>query len=238
MLRHYITTSHQASAPQTPDSTSDMLVQQMGDLLDEETDVDNNDLDITTDADLALLLQEQLQPQVATHEIMDHTTDKTVDDSVFQMEVDPAALHFMDLPSYSTPLSLNDNVMAYLHDSILLTAPTSIYHIAKGDYLALWPDATALHFMSRHCVCYNESFAFDEAASHMSLHWHHITLLPRDAYVECTEKFMSNFQILPWFQNIPRYQAILHQILIIRLLAELWSNGPGRCRDAGDLANC
>ena len=46
---------------------------------------------------------------------------------------------------------------------------------------------------------------------------------------------MQNFRILPWFQNIPCYQAILHQILLVRLLVELWSNGPGRHRDVGDL---
>ena len=69
----------------------------------------------------------------------------------------------MDLPSYSTSLSLNDNVMDYLHDSILITAPTAIYHIAKGDYLALWQDATALHFMSGNCVCCNVGFNFDDA---------------------------------------------------------------------------
>ena len=54
-------------------------------------------------------------------------------------------------------------------------------------------------------------------------------MLPRQAYTECAKKFMQNFCILPWYsKNTPSYQAILHQILLVRLLVELWSNGPGR----------
>ena len=235
MLRHYIITSNQAIAPVTPDPTADLLVKQMGDLLDADTDMDNDDMDATTDADLAMLLQEQLPSQEESSRSRTDIATQVVADSAVSTDIDPAALHFMDLPSYCTPLRLNDNVMDYLHDSTLLNVPTAIYHIAKGDYLALWHDAAALHFMSRNCVCCNESFSFDEAASHLSLHWSHITMLPRQAYTECAEKFMQNFRVLPWFQNIPCYQAILHQVLLIRLLVELWSNGPGRCRDVGNL---
>ena len=235
MLRHYVITSNQAIAPLTPDPTADMLVTQMGDLLDADTDIDNDDMDVTTDADLALLLQEQMTSQEASTRSRTDTTTQVVADSDVSPDIDPAALPFMDLPSYSTSLRLNDNVMDYLHDSTLLNVPTAIYHIAKGDYLALWHDVAALHFMSRNCVCCNESFSFDEAASHISMHWSHITMLPSQAYTECAEKFMQNFRILPWFQNIPCYQAILHQILLVRLLVELWSNGPGRHRDVGDL---
>ena len=235
MLRHYVITSNKAITPLTPDPTADMLVTQMGDLLDAETDMDPADMDITTDADLALLLQEQLPSQEASTRSPINTTAQLVADSAVSPDLDPAALLFMDLPSYSTSLKLNDNVMDYLHDSTLLNVPTAIYHIAKGDYLALWQDVAALHFMSRNCVCCNESFSFDEAASHVSMHWSHITMLPKQEYNACAEKFMQNFRILPWFQDISCYQAVLHQILLVRLLVELWSNGPGRHRDVGDL---
>ena len=235
MLRHYVITSNQATAPLTPDPTADMLVTQMGDLLDADTDMDNDDMDVTTDADLALLLQEQITSQEASTRSRTDTTTQVVADSDVTPAIDPAALSFMDLPSYSTPLRLNDNVMDYLHDSMLLNVPTAIYHIAKGDYLALWHDVAALHFMSRNCVCCNASFSFDEATSHASMHWSQITMLPRQAYTECAKQFMQNFCILPWYQNTPSHQAILHQILLVRLLVELWSNGPGRHRDVGDL---
>eukprot|EP00434_Breviolum_minutum_P009332 symbB.v1.2.008225.t1/scaffold497.1/size195672/7 len=235
MLRHYVITSNQATAPLTPDPTADMLVTQMGDLLDADTDMDNDDIDVTTDADLALLLQEQMTSQEASTRSRTDTTTQVVADSDVSPDIDPAALPFMDLPSYSTCLRLNDNVMDYLHDSTLLNVPTAIYHIAKGDYLALWQDVAALHFMSRNCVCCNASFSFDEATSHASMHWSQITMLPRQAYTECAKQFMQNFCILPWYQNTPSHQAILHQILLVRLLVELWSNGPGRHRDVGDL---
>ena len=111
-----------------------------------------------------------------------------------------------------------------------------MYHVANGDYLALWQDAAALHFMSHYCVCCDEHFEFDEAAQHISQHWSHITQLPACAYDECADKFMANFRVLPWFQNIPCYQAILHQVLLTRLLVELWTDGAARFRDAGHLA--
>ena len=60
-------------------------------------------------------------------------------------------------------------------------------------------------------------------------------LLPKFAYSERATRFMENFRSLPWFQDIPCYQAVLHQVLIIRLLVELWHDGPSRCRDASDL---
>ena len=74
MLRHYIITSNQAIAPVTPDPTADLLVKQMGDLLDADTDMDNDDMDATTDADLAMLLQEQLPSQEeSSRSRTDHT---------------------------------------------------------------------------------------------------------------------------------------------------------------------
>ena len=141
----------------------------------------------------------------------------------------------LDLPSYSYSLTIHDSGIEYFHDSFITGSPTALYHVAKGDYLTLWKDVEALHFMSRYCVCCDERFDFDTDSSHMRQHWTEITLLPKFAYPECADKFMSNFRSLPWFQDIPCYQAVLHQVLIIRLLVELWHDGPRRCRDAGDL---
>ena len=238
MMRHYIITSNQVIPPMTPEPTATQLVPYLDGLLDEDTDMNPDPMEDTSDADLALLLQETVCQQDDLMEYPALSSDDIVETSGHAKEtsIDPAALMFMDLPSYSTSLTLNDNVMDYLHESILTNAPTAIYHIAKGDYLALWQDATALHFMSRNCVCCNVGISFDDAASHMSLHWHDITLLPQSAYHECADKFMRNFTVLPWFQSSPCYQAIVHQILIVRLLVEVWSNGPGRCRDASNLA--
>ena len=155
-------------------------------------------------------------------------------------EVDIEALPFMDMPTYSQDVPLGSAVLAYTHSSFLIAAPRAIDHIAKGDYLALWKDLDALHFMSRQCVCCGCTFTFDGASKHLATHWGDITNLPDGAYPLCAEQFLANFLSLPWFQDIPCHRAVLHQVLILRLLIDLWnpSNGDGRLGDAGYLEEC
>ena len=63
-----------------------------------------------------------------------------------------------------------------------------------------------------------------------------LDLLPDENLRTCFQQTLFKFLIqLPWFQNTPCYRAVLHQILVIRLLVDLWHHGPPRCTDVGDL---
>lgn len=136
--------------------------------------------------------------------------------------VDLEALPFMDMPSYSHDITLNKAVLAFTHSSFLINSPGAIDHIARCDYLALWKDPDALHFMSRRCVCSGVHFKFDAAPKHTAEHW---CDLPDGASLDCASRFIANFLELPWFQNTSCYRAILHPVLFLRLLIELWRDG-------------
>ena len=201
--------------------------------------------DTVEDDSLALLLQQafdqdpyQLDDPVATFAWSDTLNQTVVTTSDGMFAIDTEALPFMDMPSYCRDIPLNNAVLAFTHSSFLTSTPRTIDHVAKGDYLAIWKDVDALYFMSRRCVCCGTSFTFDLAAKHIASHWGEITNLPDGIYPDCASQFFANFLALPWFQNIPCYRAVLHQILLLRLLIELWEDGSLGCANASDVEEC
>eukprot|EP00434_Breviolum_minutum_P045240 symbB.v1.2.040512.t1/scaffold7289.1/size12111/1 len=194
------------------------------------------------DDSLALLLQQafeqdpyKLDDPVAAFAWSDTLYQTVVKTSEGMFAIDTAALPFMDMPSYSREIPLNNAVLAFTHSSFLTSAPRTLDHVAKGDYLAIWKDVDALYFMSRRCVCCGASFTFELAAKHTASHWGDITNLPDGIYPDCASHFFANFLALPWFQNTPCYRAVLHQTLLLRLLIGLWEDGSLGCGDASNV---
>ena len=198
--------------------------------------------DTMEDDSLALLLQQafeqdpyKLDDPVAAFAWSDTLNQTVVKTSDGMFAIDTAALPFMDMPSYSRDIPLNNAVLAFTHSSFLTSTPRTLDHVAKGDYLAIWKDVDALYFMSRRCVCCGASFTFELAAKHTASHWGDITNLPDGIYPDCASHFFANFLALPWFQNTPCYRAVLHQTLLLRLLIELWEDGSLGCGDASNV---
>ena len=234
MMRHYVHTQNQGIAPLTPDPTADITLQTLGALCDESDDETASGL---KSASLTGEVMDTSEFDALTDDLLRTRLKETmVRSSETRPDIDPLALNFMSLPSYSQPLSMHDAVYSYLNSDFIVAHPTAVYHIAKGDYLALWRDLDALYFMSRFCVCCDRHFdEFADVSQHMKDHWMFITQLPEEFYQRCANTFFRNFIQLPWFQNIACYRAVLHQILVLRLIFELWANGSPRPRNDGDL---
>ena len=197
------------------------------------------------DDSLAIMLQQAFdqEPPTSTDPVAAFAWSDSLNQTVVKTlegmhAIDLEALSFMDMPSYSRDIPLNNAVLAFTHSSFLISTPRTLDHVAKGDYLALWKDLDALHFMSRRCVCCGASFSFESASKHIANHWGDITNLPDGVYPDCASKFFANFLALPWFQNTPCYRAVLHQVLILRLLIDLWEDGTFGCGNAGDVEEC
>ena len=238
MMRHYVHTQNHGIAPLTPDPTAEITLAALGTLCevtDDETTSGRRSASLHGDA------MEVTDLDNLSDDLFRSRLEQTlVRPSDFKPTIDPLALNFMSLPSYSQPLAMHDDVFSFLHLGFITDHPTAVYHVAKGDYLALWRDLDALYFMSRFCVCCDRHFnTFEAVGQHMKDHWMFITLLPEDHYMQCAHSFFQNFLQLPWFQNTDCHRAILHQVLILRLLFELWHHGASRRpRNVGNLESC
>ena len=234
MMRHYVHTQNLGTAPLTPDPTADLTLQTLGALCDESDGETNSGLQSASLVCEAMEISEL--DNLQDEQLRVRLLQTMVRPSEAPPAIDPLALNFLSLPSYSQPLIIHDDVISFVNSSFIIDHPTAVHHVAKGDYLALWRDLNALYFMSRFCVCCDRHFfRFEDVEQHMKEHWMFITQLPADYYQQCANDFFQNFIQLPWFQNTACYRAVLHQILVLRLIFELWANGSPRPRNDGNM---
>ena len=215
LLRRY----HQLTTPETTADDTPIDMPEMDrstQLWDAET-TDPND-DLSNDV-LAQILRDNL---VATS------------DSTPQPEAPLHGLHdpnlwpFNELPTISRKLSVGDLVMYTIHPHSVLTCPAELWWIGQGEYHKLWRTSAHLPHLCHCCLFCDVNFPdCKDVIPHVGTHWCEITGLTIDEFHICSKTFVEHFTRLAWFTDNDSNRAIVFQVFLVRLVADLFTDGCG-----------